>query len=94
MASLNEVYNGYYKNNNEKEFSKNKSKTYKNKDIPKKKIKSEMIFKDDCDTSDYSDNESNIDNNEIENDKLASYNPLPEKKIVIILVKIYHYMII
>ena len=52
MASLNEVYNGYYKNNNEKEFSKNKSKTYKNKDIPKKKIKSEMIFKDDCDTSD------------------------------------------
>ena len=39
-----------------------------------------MIFKDDCDTSDYSDNESNIDNNEIENDKLASYNPLPEKK--------------
>ena len=36
-----------------------------------------MIFKDDSDTSDNSDDESNED---AENCKLASFNPLPEKK--------------
>ena len=76
MSLLNEVYNEDFKDNNEKEFSKNKSKTYKNKNVPKK-IKPEMIFKDDSDTSDNSDDESNED---AENCKLASFNPLPEKK--------------
>ena len=36
MSLLNEVYMGDFKDNNEKEFSKNKSKTYKNKNVPKK----------------------------------------------------------
>ena len=76
MSLLNEVYNEDFKDNNEKEFSKNKSKTYKNKNVHKK-IKTEMIFKDDSDTSDNSDDESNED---AENCKLASFNPLPEKK--------------
>jgi hypothetical protein len=79
MSLLNEVYNEDFLDNNEnKEFSKkNQSKTFKNKNN-QKKIKSNMIYKDDSDTSSDSSDSENDDENE-DKKTLGNYNPVSKK---------------
>ena len=80
MSLLREVYNEDFLDNNEnKEFSKkNQSKTFTNKNN-QKKIKPNMIYKDDSDTSSDSSDGENDDENE-DKKTLGNYNPVCQKK--------------